>query len=192
VSLAPAPVRPRARRWFVLAPVFAAFALVAGAGLSFWPGQAPPSEVREKGGPTLRVFVKRGERVFVWNGREAVRPGDRLAFEIHGVGAGFVSVALRSAASTPVLYAGALAPGRPQLPVSFVVDDVGSAEVVSVITAQRPIDPKLHAEAERGRSGAEPWRQILVFPKVVGGGDAGADSGSSTQPEPHHPEASSP
>jgi hypothetical protein len=123
---------------------------------------------RQKGGPGLGVFIKRGESVFSWDGRAAVRPDDRLRFEVHPSGYRFVSVALRPADGAPpaVLYAGQLPPALSFLPTAFRVDDQGRQEVVSVILSNRPIPARLHVEAGEAPA-TEAWRQILVFDKSV-------------------------
>lgn len=183
VVLAPAPAPARAqwwrpgrgRLWFWPLLSAAAMASVAVLGVLNWRSAAPslgddlpapPGEVREKGAPALRVFIKRGARVFPWDGRGAIRADDKLRFEVHGAGAGFISVALRPAGAAPVLlYEGQLAAGAQLLPLSFRVDEDGSEEIVSVIIDRAPVAAGLHAQAAE-TGGGPVWRQILVFRKA--------------------------
>jgi hypothetical protein len=197
VQLPAPPARPaRLSGWRLLWPGLTLATAVAAGLIGVWARPAPQRQdstgVREKGGPAVQVFVKRGERVFTWSGR-AVQPGDRLRVEVNGAGYGFVSVAGRSAAQNKpvVLYDGTLASGAQLLPLSFRVDAEGKQEILSVIFGRRPIPAELHvraqepldpggnakAEPERtpGRSGKEPrpeddaatWRQILVLDKEI-------------------------
>jgi hypothetical protein len=158
------------RRWWPALPVVALATLL----LVPWPHvgrhEAGPGDVREKGTPSLRVFIKRGPKVFTWDGLERVRAGDHLRFEVHGAGTGFISVAARTVEDKvpTVLYAGRLIPATPLLPLSFQVDADPRADVVSVITATQPIDAQAHALADEAFSGAERSRQILVFRKGTG------------------------
>jgi hypothetical protein len=171
-----APVSISRRRLALLWPSFSALAVAAVLVFAWqrgWhlspaqPGQEPAAGVREKGGPAVRVFVKRGAKVFAWDGRDPVQVDDRLRFEIHGASAGFISVASRpvDGRAPVVLYAGSLGAGVQLLPLSFRVDADGPAEVVSVITAGHPIAPDQHTQADEAFGGTDPWRQILIFTK---------------------------
>ena len=122
---------------------------------------------REKGTPTLRLFVKREDRVFVWDGKQAVHPGDRLRLEVRRAGYRFVSVAALPRSDQPpqVLYQGSLDAAGPLLPLSFRVDDIGTEEVLSVILGQAPVPERLHALAGPPDGEAETWRQILMLEK---------------------------
>jgi hypothetical protein len=158
------------RGWRFLVPAFGAVA-AAGALAVVYPRtalQEDPPGLREKGAPAVQLFVKRGERVFPWNGK-SIRAGDRLRVEVNGAGFAFVSIAGRSAAEEKplVLYDGALAKGRQLLPLSFRVDGEGKQEILSVIFARRPVPADLHVQArEPAAPDADPtWRQILVLDK---------------------------
>jgi hypothetical protein len=178
----------RARRsWFWLL----ALAPAAGAA-ALWlvalhpgprPGETPAAApgaatlkqgTREKGTPAVRVFVKRDERVFVWDGKRPVRPDDRLRLEVHRAGYRFVSVAglPRSGLPPQILYQGPLDRGGPLLPISFRVDDRGTEEVLSVILGRAPVPEQLHALAGPPDGEAETWRQILLLEKRSRGAEA--------------------
>jgi hypothetical protein len=168
------------RRFALLWPSFSALAVAAVLILAWQrgadhradpspdqPGLEPTAGVREKGSPAVRVFVKRGAKIFTWDGRDPVQVDDRLRLEIHGARAGFISVASRPAdGSAPVvLYEGPLGAGVQLLPLSFRVDAEGPSEVVSVITAGQPIAPDQHSQPDGAFGGTDPWRQILTFTK---------------------------
>lgn len=122
-----------------------------------------PDEIREKGGPTVTVFVKRGEEVFPWDGAGRLRPDDRLRLRVTSAGYEHVSVASLGDDRAPaVLYQGDLPPAPSLLPLSFRVEGEGGRERLSVILGHRPVPPVLHGEAQ---DDAEVWRQVLVFDK---------------------------
>lgn len=160
---------PRRRLWpgLSLAAAAAVLVLVALGPWSREAGAPPPEVVREKGGPAVTLYVKRGDRVFTWNGRQAVRPGDRLRLRIDGAGHRQVSVASLLSDELPpvVLHDGSLAPGATFLPVGFGVDDQGHQEVLSIILAPDRVPPAWHraGHGEAPPSGA--WRQVLVLDK---------------------------
>lgn len=140
------------RRWMVGA------SLLAAAALLFW--LRPHSEeVREKGGPDVRVHLKRGESVAPWDGRLRLRAGDRLRLQIATAGYRFVSVA---AADGTVLYAGAVPPtGSTLLPTSFRVDGADPEETLDVLLAPAPVPAVAHRDSHPP-SGA--WRRRLTLP----------------------------
>jgi hypothetical protein len=175
VQLPPPPRPVVARRpgrlggWRLMVPAFAA-AAVAAILVVVVPRTAlrhPGPGVREKAAaPAVQLYVKRGDRVFTWQGR-AVRAGDRLRVEVDGAGFGFVSVAGRSGGQEdPVLlYDGALAEGTQLLPLSFRVDAEGKQEILSVIFGRQRVPADLHARARESDPVASTWRQILVLDK---------------------------
>jgi hypothetical protein len=168
------PLGARLRNWRFLVPAFSAVAAAAAVAVVYprIATKTDPPGLREKGAPAVQLFVKRGTRVFPWNGR-TLRAGDRLRVEVNGAGFGFVSIAGHSAAEPkPVLlYDGALGKGTQLLPLSFRVDDEGKQEILSVIFGRQPVPADLHARAREpdpgsAEPGGEPtWRQILVLEK---------------------------
>jgi hypothetical protein len=120
-----------------------------------------PDELREKGGPAVTVFVKRGEEVFPWDGAGRLRADDRLRLRVVPAGYEHVSVASLDDGRAPaVLYEGDLPAAPTLLPLSFRVEGEGGRERLSVILARRPIPPGLH---EAAPGDGEVWRQVLVF-----------------------------
>jgi hypothetical protein len=152
---------PRSRRvlWSALSAAAAAAILL----VALRPGR---DQTREKGAPSIELFVKRGEEVFAWDGHRPVRAHDRLRLRVRGSGYGHVSVASLPAGAGPalVLYEGPLPGGAALLPLSFQVDDQGSAEHLSVILGRRPVPAALHAPPA-GDEADETWRQMLVIDK---------------------------
>jgi hypothetical protein len=126
--------------------------------------------VRAKGTvPATRLYVKRGDDVWVWDGQTPIRPGDRLRLELQAAGYSHVSVA-----STPtpgqgsvVLHQGDLREGAGLLPISFRVDAQGTREIISVILADQPVAAVWHTDAGAHLlpPGSASWRQVLILPK---------------------------
>jgi hypothetical protein len=157
------PARPPSRRRRLLWPALAAVGVAAVLVLVLRPRPAPEG-IREKGGPAVTVFVKRGERVFTWDVGSPVRPRDRLRLRVSGGGFHHLSVASLPAAGPPaVLYDGPVGKGAELLPLSFRVDEDGREERLSVILGQEPIPPALH-----GSPSSDPdltWREVITFAK---------------------------
>lgn len=131
--------------------------------------------VGAKGAPGIGVYVKRGARVFAWNGTEAIRAGDLLRL---GVAAGnyrFIAVCSRSREGLITLYRGELR-GNGELPVAWAVDDAGDAERLIVVLSDRPLsDHEVRAEAAAPRGSSAVWSRELVLPKhAARSGSAGA------------------
>ncbi len=161
------PERRRRPRWWILPiPLLAAAAalVVAVHGGTIRDGAAG---LREKGAPRVTVFVKRGDAVAPWDGRAAIRPGDRLAISVRGSGYAHVSIASLTAPETPaVLWAGPLQQdGDTVTPLSFRVDAQGGDEVLSVVLSTDRISPAQHVAAPR-RDGRV-WSVRLDIPKEV-------------------------
>lgn len=112
------------------------------------PPALPPAAVRAKGGPSISVYIKRGDRVTQWDGQLRLRAQDRIRLQVSGAGYSQVTVALPPPGGGQlyqVLYAGALPPTAPTaLPVSWEVSGPGAAEVLTVILSREPL-----AEAAR-------------------------------------------
>jgi hypothetical protein len=153
-----AQVPPRRRRTWTTVAALAVAAAVVFLVIS------RPDELREKGGPAVTVFVKRGEDVFVWDGAGRLRPNDRLRLQVASAGFDHVSVASLGEDRAPaVLYEGDLPAAPALLPLSFRVDEEGRRERLSVILGHRPIPPALH---EAAKDDAQVWSQVLVFDKA--------------------------
>lgn len=126
---------------------FSTVAAALALALVFKGGPLPPAlplaEVRAKGGPSITVYVKRGQQVTQWDGQLRLRAKDRIRLQVSGAGYSQVTVALPPADGGPlyqVLYAGALQPMAPTaLPVSWEVSGPGAAEVLTVILSSGPL-----------------------------------------------------
>ena len=90
-------------------------------------------DVREKGIPSVSLYIKRGGDVSRWDGVAPVRAGDALMLEIDPAGYRAVSVESLSAPSPEPLYQGELkGTGRVLVPQSFRVDDSPGPERLRV------------------------------------------------------------
>jgi hypothetical protein len=163
-----APVPPRRRRlpravWPGLAVVAVAAVLLIVRARP----ERPDGGIREKGGPSVAVFVKRGEAVDLWDGRAAIRPGDRLRLQVRAPGYAFVSVASLSVQPPIVLYAGPLGARPTLLPAAFRVDGDGRQESLSVVLSHTPAPASAHDGTAEPPAGPAMWRQILVLAKEM-------------------------
>jgi hypothetical protein len=138
----PAWVRaPRPRRWrlFGLAGTFATacVAVVVAYQVAGF-GSHGAIEVEKASGPGLALYIKRGDRVILWDHQEPVYPGDSLRLQI--APQGFRHVRVTSGVET--LYDGDLATGAMDfLPVSWKVDDAPGAETLDVTLTGPTVPP---------------------------------------------------
>lgn len=169
--------RPAARLLWA-APALAAAAAVALFVLSRPPGRVD-TEIRGpaaedgfttvKGSAAVLLHVKRGERVFVWDGAEPVVPGDKLRLEVAADGFTHVTVLAEPrgerGAEPAVLYSASIDPGRPvALPKAWEVDDAPGEESLVVLLSSAPLDEGAARDAARApRDGI--WIRRLVLPK---------------------------
>ncbi|HTE55307.1 MAG TPA: hypothetical protein VK698_30850 [Kofleriaceae bacterium] len=134
--------RPRARRWAWPLAAAAAAALV----LVVWPRRtidetgddgAITDTTRRKGGPTLALFVRRGDRVTAGASGEVVHPGDEIQFAATSSDPAFLVIASVDAAGRVSVYhptdrrAAPIGPGSDRLvPGGVLLDDVLGTELV--------------------------------------------------------------
>lgn len=121
----------------------------AGGSTETIPVQSSPAgdQLRPKGGPSVVVFIKRGEKVTQWDGRTKLRAQDRLRLQVAAAGYSQVTVALQQPGGAQVLYSGDLTASAPTaLPVSWEVSAQGQSEVLAVI-----LSPQRLAEASPSR-----------------------------------------
>jgi hypothetical protein len=118
-----------------------ALALAACALLAFWPREGAPA-TRTKGGPELRVFVKRGDAVFEHDDSRAVAPGDVLRFVVVPAGHSHVAVLSRTQRGEVSIYsqAEALPPGAAKhaLAGAIELDEVVVDETLHALLCKQP------------------------------------------------------
>jgi hypothetical protein len=155
-----------------------AFAVLLVAGLRLWPAAPTPDDlqvrplVASKGGPTVAVYIKREERVSLWDGRSPIRVGDRIQLEV--APGGFSRLTLASLGDEPeLLYAGPIEPTHPaMLPVSFLVDGNSGAERLALGLSRQALTAEaLVTAAAAHRRDASLWTTELVLTKETPRGD---------------------
>ncbi len=152
--------RPKPRRlgWRIGLAVTGVVAVVAlllvvwpASNLSTGAAETPDATgdgMRWMGGQfAVRVFVKRGERVFV-GGDEAVRPGDKVQFEVTAKKEhpGYAAVAVVDEKGVNVLLpekikGPATIVGRALIPGSVVIDAAGAGATLIVVVRDEPFLP---------------------------------------------------
>jgi hypothetical protein len=180
---------PWARRAWTGGLAAAAAALALIAVVDRWPrGDAPAARVgagggsvaaaptieevhdTTKGGRAVGVFVRRGGKTFLWDGRQPVRAGDALRLEVVPDGLGFVQVFSEvdgpGGPSLQHLHQAAVPPrSGGVLRVAWQVDGASPREVLVVVLSRAPLDvDAARAAARATRPDADTWVSRLVLP----------------------------
>ena len=120
-----------------------------------------------KGGPDLRLYVKRGERIEVWNGSDPVVAGDRLRLMIQPGPFPHVSVfAARTGAAGAYtrLYEAPVTRGQPAaLPLSWLVDGRPGGDTLVVVLAAGAVAPADVATVLAAGDGGGRWVRRFVL-----------------------------
>ncbi len=129
-----------------------------------------PDSVREKGEPAIAVYLKRDDRVWLWDGRTSVRAGDKLRLKILAAGYDHVAVAAPAAQRLRILYSGRLDSTETLLPKSWEIDAQPGAETLYVFLSRRPLtEGELPRPTEKSADPAvQPgavWQKLLFLPK---------------------------
>ncbi|MCP3143239.1 hypothetical protein [Pyxidicoccus xibeiensis] len=162
------------RRWTW--PVLATAALACGV-LVFVLVPGPPTGeapgyVASKDAPAVAVHIKRGEQVFLWDGRAPIAPEDRLRLSVASGEHRYVTVAARSSdggEEWSLLFAGPLSSDEPEtvLPESWRVDAAPGEERLRIIFSVEPLPGaravELFSEAPRTE---KLWTTEVRLPKT--------------------------
>lgn len=158
---------PKARKplWWLLGPALACAAMVVFVLSDDDVG------LREKAAPAVGVHVKRDEALSLWNGRDALRPGDTLQIEVTGSGYEHIAIASQEPDRLVWLYNGNVKKdehGRVLVPISVVVDANGDHETLGVVMSRKARDPAtLATDLQQLRREREVWATTLSFKKTV-------------------------
>jgi hypothetical protein len=112
-----------------------------------------------KGFPSFAVWVDRGGRVQLWDGRAPFMAGDRIQLRVAAAGFRHLVVGLEEGGTWSVLYDGPVAPrGESDLPVSFRVDEQpGPMRLGLLLCAEGCGRPDLPRAAAQSPRDAERW-----------------------------------
>jgi hypothetical protein len=132
---------------------------------------ADPEFTSVKGTPSVAVHVKRGDRVFLWDGQSPVWPDDRLRLQVSPDGFRYISVFSASASGDPaeaeLLYEAMLPPSSASvlLPKAWQVDAAAGPETLVVVLSDRrvPISALRSDPGAMARQGA--WMTTLTLQK---------------------------
>ena len=155
------------RRWWRLG--FLAIPAIAVLALVLWQPRDPPPEqdIAIKGGPTFRVFARRGDSVFPVRDATHMAPGDQIRFVAGSRDHAYLMVASIDGAGTVTIYypyggdhSGAANADARELPGSIVLDRAPGPERVFALFSARPLDaaPVTRALHELGARGADAIR----------------------------------
>jgi len=134
--------------------------------------------IAAKGFRSVWIYVRRGTETRLWDGKEAVAPGDRVRLKIDACTFHRVQVYSSSDPQKPILlFESALSPGQQMtLPDAWEIDDSPAAERLFVVFSDVPVSPRWN---EWRRGVVQPGIAVLPFvlPKF---GVQGADAGPLT------------
>lgn len=160
---------PRRTRWWrsphlVAIGGMAALAVVVAIG----PRLAPREGVSSKGSPAVAVYVKRGERVVLWNGVQPLHAGDSVQLRVQPAGFAHVTVGAVEGTTVHELYRAESA-GNSTLLVAqaFTLDGASPDERLLVVFSQSPLsDRDLHDAREKLPRDARLWATLLDLTKA--------------------------
>jgi len=174
-------------RWALLAAPVAA-GLVLAVGIAGRHGQRPAAGDEEpavsvKGGPALRLFARRGDRVFAPRAGQALMPGDFVRFVVEPAGHRYLLVLSIDGAGKVSVYhpfegtaSAPLADGaRVEVPGSIVLDSAPGPERIIALFSDAPLavaavrqqleQQRLGGEADLGLPGVE--QASFLFEKAA-------------------------
>ncbi|AKU91399.1 hypothetical protein [Vulgatibacter incomptus] len=160
VTVLPATRRPRL--WAGIAGP----ALAAGVALGWFgharvaepPADETPGWIAAKGAPSVAIYVKRGERVRLWDGATALQPGDRLRVRITPESYTHALLAMWDPASgswTPLFEGEVPGSGPFFVPGTWELDPAPGAERLAIALDRGPVGLDRAA-----------WRTELAIPKA--------------------------
>lgn len=145
--------RPRASWWsgWGLRSLVAvgAMAILAVVVLPQVIGPDPGPAFQVKGGPVVKVHLKRGEQVLTWSEGESLRPGDLLRLELAAAGFSDYAVLTRQEERWTVISHGRLNTPSLLLPDAWRVDDSGEEEWLRVVFSTRALDEAVLVKTAR-------------------------------------------
>jgi hypothetical protein len=167
-DLSRAPARASLRwSWLAAAAALAAGVLV----IALRPARPhDPESTTVRGSAAVGVYVRRGSRVFLWDGRQPVVAGDRIRLKVIPEGFAYVTVLTRETSGGErrlrVLFAAEVDPGRESvLPAAWQIDAAPGPETLIVSLSQGPLAPGEIVRAEH-RADAAIWVRRLELPKA--------------------------
>ena len=125
--------------------------------------------VGTKGGPELWLYVKRQERVEVWNGTDPIHPGDLLRLKVQPDRYRHISVFGRGRSPDAYvrLYDAALGSEPTVLPFAWKVDAQPGDETLLVVLGPDAVAPDAIPAVLSPRDGGRHWTRRLVLAKAV-------------------------
>lgn len=145
-----------------------------GAGLLVLQGEREPGGpdrpyVGTKGSPSVGVYVKRVDHVFLWDGNGPLQVGDHIRLGVAGADYRYIAVLSAAVEGWGVLYRGELT-SEGELPVAWSLDGQGDTEQLLVVLSHRALsDTELAERAQRGaEADKDTWVRKYVLPKQRG------------------------
>ena len=136
--------KPRRRfGWLHALALAGAATATASLGLVLVRDVAPPPYVAAKGMPSVALYVLRDGSTTLWNGADALRPGDRIRLKVAPEGHGWLAVSQVRADRSLVLLHEARLTGDDEyvLPESWRLDEAPGPERIHVALDDAKVDP---------------------------------------------------
>jgi hypothetical protein len=154
--------KPRRWRWSFLA---LALSTAAAVGIVVLPQRHP--EVTAKGSPSVAVYLRRGERVSLWDGVQPLQAGDAVQLKVQSFGYSRITVGAIESGKVQTLYEGAAQAGAATLlPQAFTLDGGPGGEALLVVFSSGPLSPEeLRAARESQRRDSRQWATVLDLTK---------------------------
>lgn len=144
--------RRRGRHWANRAFIAAIAATAATAAITTFDsrrlasGPEPSADFSTiRGEPSVGLYVKRGPRVFMWDGRATIHPGDQLRLKVVPEGFGHLAVLIPSGPTKglSLVYAAAISPDESHLlPTAWRVNDEGIDEQLVIVLSTEAQAPQ--------------------------------------------------
>jgi hypothetical protein len=145
--------RPLWPRLVFLAGAVAAVALVVGP-------RGTREMVTSKGNPSVAVYVKRGERVSLWDGQQPLRAGDSVQLKVQPAGFSLVTVGSVEGSDVREIYrAKAAGDSAVLLGQAFTLDGAAADEQLLIVFSRDPVD--LRAAREKLPRDGRLWTTLL-------------------------------
>jgi hypothetical protein len=126
--------------------------------------------IAAKGTPAVGVYVKRNDRVFLWDGRASLEAGDFVRLKVAPSGYEYLTVmafeARAGSASWTILFETSVEPtGETVLPGAWEIDDSRHREEMLIVFSVAPLAPAITANAllDRNADVSGIWHTRLLL-----------------------------
>ncbi len=152
-------------RWRLRLPWLSAAAAVVASLVFFVTLRQPEETTRSKGHPSFALYIERGHKVHLWDGRSPVHTDDRLQLKVAAAGFSYLVVGLDTPQGWRSVYEGEVDPNAATpLPNSWRVDEKDPVVHLGFLLCHGACKPaELEAAAvERPRTSQRWWSDFSL------------------------------